>query len=55
MNNTIYPYSTVGDLLDFYLTVDTLILCDVFENFREYSLKHYGLDPSHFISGPQLR
>ena len=51
----IHYFRTIGDLMDFYLTIDTLLLCDVFENFRTYSLEHYGLAPEHFVSGPQLR
>jgi hypothetical protein len=31
-----------------------LILADCFESFRELSLKHYGLDPAHYISSPGL-
>ena len=33
---------------------DTLLLADVFENFREMCLKEYELDPAHFLSLPGL-
>ena len=33
---------------------DTLLLADVFENFREMFLKEYELDPAHFLSLPGL-
>ena len=33
---------------------DTLLLADVFENFRDMCLKEYELDPSHFLSLPGL-
>ena len=33
---------------------DTLLLADVFENFREMCLKIYYLDPSKFVSSPGL-
>lgn len=39
---------------DLYLTSDCLLLTDVFENFREFSLKYYRLDPLHFYTGPGL-
>ena len=33
---------------------DTLLLADVFENFRDMCLKEYELDPAHFLSLPGL-
>ena len=33
---------------------DTLLLADVFENFRDMCLKEYQLDPAHFLSLPGL-
>ena len=33
---------------------DTLLLADVFENFRDMCLKEYELDPAHFVSLPEL-
>ena len=29
---------------------DTLLLADVFENFRDMCIKEYELDPAHFLS-----
>ena len=33
---------------------DTLLLADVFKNFRDMCLKEYELDPAHFLSLPGL-
>ena len=33
---------------------DTLLLADVFKNFRDMDLKEYELDPAHFLSLPGL-
>ena len=40
------------DYMELYVKTDTLILCDVFENFRCLCLKEYGLDPCHYVSLP---
>ena len=37
-----------------YVQSDTLLLADVFENFRKKCIKIYGLDPAHFLSAPGL-
>ena len=39
---------------DSYVQSDTLLLADVFENFRNTCLKVYELDPAHFLSLPGL-
>ena len=31
-----------------------MLLADVFEKFRNNSLKNYGLCPSHYLSAPDL-
>ena len=41
-----------GDYRDLYVQSDTLLLADVFENFRDMCLKEYELDPAHFLSLP---
>ena len=39
---------------DFYLKFDILLLVDVFEKFRNKSLKNYGLCPNYYLSAPAL-
>ena len=40
----------LGEYHDLYLKNDTLLLADVFENFRKMCLKIYYLDPAKFLS-----
>ena len=35
---------------DLYVQSDTLLLADVFENFRNKCIEIYELDPTHFLS-----
>ena len=54
---TVFEYlinKYVGDYHDLYVQSDTLLLADVFENFRKMCIKVYELDPAHFLSGPGL-
>ena len=44
----------LGDYHDLYVQSDTLLLADVFENFRNMCIKVYKLDPAHFLSAPGL-
>ena len=37
-----------------YVISDTLLLADVFNNFRDMCIKEYELDPAHFLSLPGL-
>ena len=49
-----FKLENVGDYHDLYVKSDTLLLADVFENFRDICLKEYELDPAHFVSLPGL-
>ena len=44
----------LGDYHDLYVQSDTLLLVDVFENFRNVCIKVYELDPAHFLPAPVL-
>ena len=43
-----------GDYHDLYVQSDTLLLADVFGNYRKNCIKIYELDPAHFLSAPGL-
>ena len=44
----------LDDYHDLYVQSDTLLLADVFENFRNKYIEIYELDPAHFLSAPGL-
>ena len=44
----------LGEYHDLYVQSDTLLLADVFENFRDKCIEIYELDPSYFLSAPGL-
>ena len=44
----------LGEYHDLYVKFDTLLLANIFENFRKTCLKVYELDPTHFLSLPGL-
>ena len=44
----------LGDYHGLYVQSDTLLLADVFENFRKKCIEIYELDPNHFLSAPGL-
>ena len=51
---TAFILENLGDYHDLYAQSDTLLLADVFNNFRDVCLKEYELDPAHFLSLPGL-
>ena len=44
----------LGEYRDLYLKSDTLVLLNVFKNFRKMCLKIYHLDPWKILSAPRL-
>ena len=49
-----FKLENLGDYHDLYVQSDTLLLADVFNNFRDMCIKEYELDPGHFLSLPGL-
>ena len=49
-----FNINNLGEYHDLYVRSDTLLLVDIFENFRQSCLKNYELDPAHFVSLPGL-
>ena len=49
-----FKLKNLGEYHHLYVKSDTLLLADVFENFRNTCLKVYELDPAHFLSLPGL-
>ena len=59
----IFSNKNIGDYIyiiyknkyhDLYVQSDTLLLSDVFENFRDKCIEIYEVDPAHFLSAPGL-
>ena len=49
-----FEINNLGEYHDLYVQRDTLLLADIFENFRNMCLKIYKLDFPKFISAPGL-
>ena len=49
-----FNINNLGEYHDLYVRSDTLLLANIFENFRQSCLKNYELDPAHFVSLPGL-
>ena len=49
-----FEIKNLGEYHDLYVQSDTLLLANIFENFRNMSLEIYELDPAKFLSAPGL-
>ena len=50
----VFQIKNLGDYHDLYVQSDTLLLADVFGNFRDKCIEIYEPDPAHFFSVPRL-
>ena len=50
----VFEIENHGEDHDLYAQSETLLLADVFENFRNMYLEIYELDPVYFVSAPGL-
>ena len=50
----VFGIKNLGEYHDLYVQSDTLLLADVFENFRAKGIEIHGFDPAHFLSAPGL-
>ena len=49
-----FKLKNLGEYHDLYAKSETLLLADVFENFRNMCIKVYELDPANFLTEPGL-
>ena len=52
--NKVFNINYLGEYHDLYVRSDTLLLAEIFENFRQSCLENYESDPAHFVSLPGL-
>ena len=50
----VFGIKNLAEYHDLYVQSDTLLLADVFENFRDKCIVIYELEPAHFPSAPGL-
>ena len=50
----VFKIKNLGEYHDLYVKIDTLLLVDIYENFRNMCLNIYKLDHVHFVSAPGL-
>ena len=43
----------LDDYHDLYVQIDTLLLADIFEPFRNKCIEIYELESAHFLSAPE--
>ena len=50
----VFEIINLGEYHNLYVQSDTLLLADVFENFRGKCIEIYEPDPAQFLSAPGL-
>ena len=50
----VFGIKNLGEYHDLHVQSDTLLLADVYENFRNMCLNIYELDPVYFVSASGL-
>ena len=50
----LFEIKNLGEYYDLYVQSDTLLLAEIYENFRNKCIEMYKLDPTHFLSAPGL-
>ena len=50
----VFGIKNFGEYHDLYVQCDTLLLADVFENFRNKCIETYALDSAHFLTATRL-
>ena len=50
----VYGFENLKDYLEIYNEIDTLLLADIFENFRSVCLENYKIDPAYYYTSPGL-
>ena len=49
-----FKIKNLGEYHNLYVQSDTLLLADLFENFRNKCIEIYELDPARYLSAPGL-
>ena len=47
-----FQMTTTREYMETYSLSDTLLLCEVFERFKNESMINFGIEPGHFLSLP---
>ena len=50
----VFEIKDLGEYHDLYVQADTLLLADVFENFKDKCIQICELDPAYILSAPGL-
>ena len=50
----VFKIKNLGEYHDLYVKIDTLLLSDIFEIFRNMCFDIYEFDPTYFVSAPGL-